>query len=120
MGWGWPERARRACRWIELASSADEQRLIRHQVRGAALLRCPPLAAEQPTWVLGVDAQIDDGIGIGAAVMFRVGVDAPQQIAIARRAVHSSYRFGFLGFRELGPILAAVAQIDQRPDLVFC
>ena len=119
MGLGWSERCARARRWIDTAASAEECRLARHQELGAKRVRLAHLEPDAVEWVLGVDAQIEGSIGVGAAALFRTGAAEPQEVATARCPIRIPYRFGFLGFRELGPIFAAAAKLGRRPDLVF-
>jgi deoxyribonuclease V len=119
LAWGFGDRARRAVRWVEAFAGAEESRLALHQVRGARHLRFPRLAAEDVRWVAGVDAHVRGDVGIGAAVLFEAGSGRPPEIALARRRVRMPYRYGYLGFRELPPILAAMAKLSRRPELAF-
>lgn len=119
MVWDWVERCRRARRWIETAAHAEEDRLIRHQNVGAHHLQFRRLEPAAVSWVAGVDCQIEDEIGIAATVLLRSGSDEPVMSATATGSIAMPYRYGFLGFRELGPIFAAMEKLGQRPDLVF-
>ncbi len=72
-------------------------------------------------YVAGFDVGFEDEgrITRAAAVLLDADTLAPQAEAIARLPTVMPYIPGLLSFRELPALLAALAQLPQRPDLCF-
>lgn len=94
-------------------------RQIQEELRGRVLARDE--LAELRT-VAGVDVGFEQG---GAVARAAVAVlDYPSlrtaETAVARRRNAFPYVPGYLSFREVPPILAALAKLDRLPDLILC
>nr|WP_155394169.1 deoxyribonuclease V [Xanthomonas albilineans] len=76
---------------------------------------------DPPRWLAGVDVGFEDEgrITRAAAVLLDAHTLQPRQTEIARVPTTMAYIPGLLSFRELPALLAALALLRQRPDLVF-
>ena len=76
---------------------------------------------DPPRWLAGFDVGFEDEgrITRAAAVLIDADTLQPQQAEIARVPTSMPYVPGLLSFRELPALLAALALLRQRPDLVF-
>ncbi|WP_053838712.1 deoxyribonuclease V [Xanthomonas graminis] len=74
-----------------------------------------------PRWLAGFDVGFEDEgrVTRAAAVLIDADTLQPQQAEIARVPTSMPYVPGLLSFRELPALLAALALLRQRPDLVF-
>lgn len=71
--------------------------------------------------IAGVDVGFEDGGATtrAAAVLLDAHTLAPLAEALARLPTRMPYIPGLLSFRELPAVLQALAQLPQKPDLVF-
>jgi deoxyribonuclease V len=72
--------------------------------------------------VAGVDASYDRSAGVtraAVAVLAFPGLEPAAQ-RVVRRRTRFPYVPGYLSFRETPALLAALARLPQRPDLVLC
>jgi deoxyribonuclease V len=90
------------------------QEALRHQVRLVPLARPPRLVA-------GVDATCDreDKSIFGAAALYSYPELELVEEAGAAGECPFSYRTGLLSFREVPILVAALGQLQQRPDVVL-
>ena len=100
----------------DLAAAEEQQRRLAHQVVSTDHL--PPIVAT----IAGVDvayAQHSDQL-VAAAVLLDAATLRVLHTAVVHQPVAFPYVPGLFSFRELPPILAALAQLPQAPDLVIC
>ncbi|NII09296.1 deoxyribonuclease V [Oleiagrimonas sp. C23AA] len=71
--------------------------------------------------VAGVDVGFEEGGAVTRAAAVLLKADTRQLIgqALVRQPTVMPYVPGLLSFRELPALIAALQQLDQRPDLVF-
>lgn len=72
--------------------------------------------------IAGVDVGFEDNNTVARAaiaILHYPGLETMESM-IARRNVHFPYVPGYLSFREIPPILAALSTINQLPDLILC
>jgi deoxyribonuclease V len=81
----------------------------------AVSLAAPSPSGDRPL-VAGVDQAFLDGRAISAAVVLRGDEVVERAHAVTEPSI--PYVPGLLSFREGGPILAALAELDAEPDLV--
>jgi deoxyribonuclease V len=110
-----PRRARRHP-WPRTVAQA---RALQEQLRGYVVARdqLGPVHT-----VAGVDVGFEDGgrITRAAAVVLDFPSLAPREQALARVPTRFPYVPGYLSFREIPAVLAALAKLEIRPDLVLC
>ena len=77
---------------------------------------------DQLRWVAGVDVGFEAHGAITRAAVALLDFPglALQEKAIARKPTSFPYVPGLLSFREVPAILEALAQLEQRPDLLLC
>lgn len=72
--------------------------------------------------VAGVDVGFEDNNTVARAaiaVLHYPGLATSEEM-VARRKVRFPYVPGYLSFREVPPILAALSKVKQLPDLILC
>ncbi|MDG2525584.1 deoxyribonuclease V [Stenotrophomonas sp. HITSZ_GD] len=72
-------------------------------------------------WIAGFDVGFEQSgtLTRAAAVLLDAATLAPHQAVVARIPTVMPYVPGLLSFRELPVLLAALAQLEREPDLVF-
>jgi deoxyribonuclease V len=70
--------------------------------------------------IAGVDSGYEGDIAKAAVVLFSFPALEPLEYALARRPAPLPYVPGFLSFREGPAVLAAIAELSARPDLLLC
>jgi len=90
-----------------LAEMAERQRGLAARVRLEPLRRPPKV-------VIGVDAAYREGGACAAACVFDVGEGEPLQSATVRFAPALPYIPGYLAFREMEGLVAAVGKVDEE------
>ncbi|MEM8830774.1 MAG: deoxyribonuclease V, partial [Cyanobacteria bacterium P01_G01_bin.19] len=102
--------------WVKTVAEAKQiQEQLRHKVVTADRL-------EEVKYVAGIDIGFEDRYRISKAAV--AVLSYPQlelvETAIARIPTAFPYVPGYLSFREIPAILAALPQIKQTPDLILC
>jgi deoxyribonuclease V len=104
---------RPAGRWdVSPADARDIQR----QLRGRALVA--PLD-RQPEVLAGIDVSVKGGQARAAVVLLSYPENTPFQTATAAMPVSFPYVPGLLSFREGPVVLAALGQLERRPDVLM-
>ncbi|HEX8427727.1 deoxyribonuclease V [Hymenobacter sp.] len=100
----------------ELAAAEEQQRRLARQV--VAHDRLPPVVRT----VAGVDVAYDQHSDqlVAAAVLLDAATLQVQCSAVVQLRAAFPYIPGLFSFRELPPVLAALAQLPQVPDLILC
>ena len=77
--------------------------------------------AGEPLLIAGVDAAYDarGGTAHGGAVLWSLAERRVVETAVASRPTLAPYRPGYLAWRELPAVLAALRRLRRRPDLVL-
>lgn len=72
--------------------------------------------------VAGVDVQYDETLGTARAAVAVLSFPwlSPLEEATAEQATSFPYLPGLLSFREIPPVLAALARLRSLPDVLFC
>ncbi len=72
--------------------------------------------------VAGVDVGFEDKNTVARAAVVILSYPALQTVetTLARRKVQFPYIPGYLSFREIPPILAALSKVEQLPDVILC
>jgi deoxyribonuclease V len=96
--------------------SPAEAREIQRQLRGRALVA--PLD-RQPEVIAGIDVSVKGGRARAAVVLLSYPENAPFQTATAAMPVSFPYVPGLLSFREGPVVLAALEQLEGRPDVLM-
>lgn len=104
-----------------LADAAGRPRdwLIADQARLAARLRFEPLAAASVRTIAGLDAHYEAGLARGAVALMTADGSAKPQAFTADGAPGESYEYGFLAYRELPVMIAALSRLSAAPDVIF-
>lgn len=91
------------------------------QARLATRVRLADARTRPPRWIAGFDVGFEDhgATTRAAAVLLDAGSMTPRQAVVARIPTVMPYIPGLLSFRELPALLAALAQLERAPDLVF-
>ena len=99
----------------------DAKRAVALQRQLAGLVQLTPLA-RLPELVAGVDCAIAPGGEeiVGVAVLMRFSTGEVVEEQVARRPLTFPYVPGLLSFREGPVLLAALAVLTQRPELLLC
>lgn len=99
--------------------SSEQARQIQNRLRRSVIRTNRARAIRR---VAGVDVGFENDNTVARAAV--VVLDYPDlnvvESAIARRKVTFPYIPGYLSFREVRPILAALARIRKLPDLILC
>lgn len=100
-------------------STLAQARAIQEALRGR-VVRQDRLAEVKA--VAGIDVGFERGGAVARAAVVVLGFPGlePRAQAVARRPVDFPYVPGFLSFRELPAVLAALARLRVRPDLLLC
>lgn len=95
------------------AARALQEQLRAHVIRGGRL--------DALRWVAGVDVAFPapGALSRGAAVLLRLPELVPVAASVAELPTHFPYIPGLLSFRELPALLAALAGLPERPDVVL-
>jgi deoxyribonuclease V len=96
--------------------SPAEARQIQHRMRGRVVIR--PLCLP-PRIVAGIDVSVKGGQARAAVVLLSYPDLLPFQSATAEMGVSFPYVPGLLAFREGPVVLAALAQLQERPDVAI-
>ena len=96
--------------------SPADAREIQRQLRGRALVA--PLD-RQPEIIAGVDVSVKGGRARAAVVLLSYPDNTPFQTATAAMPVSFPYVPGLLAFREGPVVLAALEQLEGRPDALM-
>lgn len=99
----------------------DAKRAVALQRQLAGLVQLTPLA-RLPELVAGVDCAIAPGGEeiVGVAVLMRFSTGEVVEEQVARRPLTFPYVPGLLSFREGPVLLAALAVLTLRPELLLC
>jgi deoxyribonuclease V len=96
--------------------SPAQARAIQEYLRGQ-ILTTPP--DRQPENVAGIDVSIREGIARAAVALLSYPTLALLQTTTAELPVSFPYIPGLLAFREGPAVLAALARLDIRPDMLM-
>ena len=102
--------------WVKTAAEAKQiQEKLRHKVVTVDRL-------EKVEYVAGIDIGFEDRYKISKAAVAVLSYPELELVetAIARTPTAFPYVPGYLSFREIPAILAALPQIKQTPDLILC
>jgi deoxyribonuclease V len=78
-----------------------------------------PLPLGSIKWVAGVDISVKESQGRAAVVLLRYPEMVVEEAVLAEQSVSFPYVPGLLAFREGPSILAAMAKLSQRPDVLI-
>jgi deoxyribonuclease V len=100
--------------WPKTLQEAQE---VQQQLRGQVIARdeLGPVRL-----IAGVDAGYEGEEAKAAVVLLAYPSLEPVEYTMARRPVLFPYVPGFLSFRETPAVMAALAQLKARPDLILC
>lgn len=96
--------------------SPAEAIALQKELRGRVVLE------DQPgTWqlVAGIDVGVKGGVARAAVVVMELGTLRPVEQQVVEMPVTFPYVPGLLSFREAPVILAALAQLQHRPDVLL-
>jgi len=97
---------------LTIPQARDLQNQLRSKVRITPLKR-------EPLYIAGVDAAFSDDTVFAAACLYLLPALAPLEQKTAIRKLTFPYVPGFLSFREGPAIIAALAKLTRKPDLVL-
>lgn len=103
----------------EWPTRVDQARAIQERLRGLVVKRD---AFPRIRRVAGVDIGIDRKAGrahAAAVVLAYPGCEILEQ-AVAIRKIRFPYVPGYLSFREIPPIMAALERLSAQPDVIIC
>ncbi|MEU7790727.1 endonuclease V [Amycolatopsis sp. NPDC049159] len=100
-------------------STAEEALAVQEALRGRVELHGD--LPELPPTVTGLDVAYDEADGIAAAVVTleTAGLTVVEERTHRAKAVFP-YEPGLFAFRELPPLLAALGELEHRPDVLVC
>jgi deoxyribonuclease V len=92
---------------------------MQERLRGRVVARGRP---GRVATVAGVDVGFEDGgrVTRAAVVVLDFPALTPREQAVVRRPTRFPYVPGYLSFREAPAVLAALARLKHRPDLLLC
>lgn len=117
---GWRERLAEAARTIAETAQATDAALIATQSKLATRVVQAPLPWEAIDTVCGVDVHyVSADTAYAAVVVMDAAGSDTIDLATASGRPERHYAYGLLAYRELPLILAALARLSVRPDVIF-